>query len=484
MSFNSDRQIEISKKLRIYYILALLSVAIFSIIGQIVVQYAISKQKSEATVINLAGRQRMLSQRICKNVLMISPQNKFMQDSISAYRKDLLEIIPIWENVHLGLKSENLQSNGASINVINSEKINEMFKEIDPIFLNILKASKDIVLLNENSNIETLNFKTNIILQNERKFLSNMDRIVFQYDKEAKEQMAHLKNIEFILFIITILILFLEGIFIFKPLHHQVTQIISGLFESEKNLFHLNTKLNSTNDSLIKTQKELVQTTEDKFKLQLHEGKVRSASLIEGQEDERKRIAFELHDGLGQMLTGLKLTSERIPENELGSEKNINTMKELKQFINETIEETRTISFNLAPSVLNDFGIFSALKILLENSTKNTNIKYNLIFQEIEKRFISNIEISLYRIAQESINNIQKHANASIIEIEIKFDSNFVHLIITDDGNGFDLKKKKSQSLKNGIRNMKSRAEVNQGDFKISSIVGKGTKIVVKLPLK
>jgi len=482
MVVNSNYQKEVSKKLKRYYIIALLSVALFSIVGQLVVQYAISKQRSEATVINLAGRQRMLSQRICKNIMLISLENIFMKDSQLVYKNDLIEVIPKWEKVHYGLMNKKLESNGDIIKLRDSKVVSEMFREIHPIFLIMLRSAKEIRNYQNNFTEYTLIKKTNDVLKNERKFLALMDKIVFQYDLEAKEQIKELKNLELILFFLTIIILIIEGVFVFKPLHKQVSQTIVDLIGSEKHLSDLNQKLFLTNESLLVTKNDLNKATEEKFKLELQKGKVRSASLLEGQEEERKRLAFELHDGLGQMLTGLKLISERISVDTFENEKDINTLKELKLLINETISETRTISFNLAPSVLNDFGVYAAIRILLENNSKN--FEYKIDFDNSTKRFSSNIEMSLYRITQEAINNFQKHSNASLIEINLKSDPSFVYLTISDNGIGFDLKKNKNKLFKNGIRNMQSRTEVNQGVFKMQSAVGMGTTISVKLPIK
>ncbi|TAF72371.1 MAG: hypothetical protein EAZ53_16395 [Bacteroidetes bacterium] len=486
MNKNSSKQIALSKKLRRLYIIALLAVAIFSIIGQIMIQYAISEQQNDATVINLAGRQRMISQRICKNILLLSKSTNFFIDT-TLYINDLKEIIPLWRDVHLGLRNKVLENKGKKIIVKNSEKIDSMIAVVHPIFLTMISNAKYLLYEIENTNSpdRKMNMKAAIssILENEFNFLKTMDKIVFQYDAEAKDRISKLKIIELFLFFLTVLILIIEGFFIFRPLYHQVSDTILTLVKSEDNLYGVNLQLKSTNESLIATENQLLKTQEEKFKLQLQEGKIRSASLIEGQEAERKRIAFELHDGIGQMLTGLKLTAERIKISSLESEKEQKALIDLKQLLDSTMAETRTISFNLTPSVLDDFGIYSAIKILVDNASKNTNITFLLEFPYNFERYSTSIEITLYRIIQEAINNCLKYAEATTINLSITKSDDYILLIISDNGKGFDRRKLKTKIVRNGIRNMQARTELNNGEFKIISKIGKGTKILVKLPL-
>ncbi|MDX2188920.1 MAG: histidine kinase [Bacteroidota bacterium] len=481
----SSSQKDLSNNLVKLYILALSAVALFSIISQILVQYSIAQQQNDARVVNIAGRQRMLSQKLCKTAILIVEPKVFMADA-EYYYQDISEIIELWEKCHYGLKNGLLKlENDVPVN--NSAKIDSMFNKIEPIFLKLITNAKII-------NSQTVNPTTlksdevkqslNQMLQNERTFLKMMDKIVFQYDSEAKERVGNLKTIELWLFLLTIIILILEGIFIFRPTYKQINDTIDEIKASEQNQKDLNEQLNLVNDSLFRARYELLEATEEKYKLLMKEDKIRSVSLIEGQEDERKRLSIELHDGLGQMLTGLKLISEKLNENTFEHEKDRKTFNDLKQLLNETIAETRTISFNLMPTVLNDFGIISAIKLLSEQTEKNATISIKFTHNLEEKRLPKNIEITIYRIAQEAINNIIKHANASEIEINLMLIDKIIHLSINDNGKGFDIRRKNNKKIQNGINNMRSRTEINEGEFKIISNVGRGTKINVSIPLK
>ena len=232
-------------------------------------------------------------------------------------------------------------------------------------------------------------------------------------------------------------------------------------------------------------QKDLVKATEEKYELLRKEDNVRSAALMEGQEEERKRLARELHDGIGQMLTGLKLDSEKLKSLPFINEKQKNSFIEHQKLIDETIEATRTVSFNLMPSVLTDFGLPSAMRLLTERTANAAGIQAT--FNDLTENVVlpNNIENNLYRITQEALNNIVKHAKAKKIEVNLSNDKNRnIILFITDNGKGFDSKKaKKNKITGNGLGNMQTRVRLLDGTFKIESEINKGTSIFVKIPI-
>jgi signal transduction histidine kinase len=482
---NLASQKELSAKLVRLYILALCGVALFSIIGQVMIQVSISEQQDDARVINIAGRQRMLSQRLCKTTILLTNPQIFRPDA-EHYSQDIKDIIELWSKCHNGLKNGILKLDDKTISVKNSPKIDSMFYKLDPIFQIILVNAKIIEAEIDTPSVNKSNvigYSLSQILQNERSFLKMMDKIVFQYDIEAKKRVEKLKNSELLLFSLTLIILLLEGIFIFRPTYQQINQTIDSISQSEKNLQKLNHQLQISNSSLIKAENELLKATEEKYKIQIKEDKIRSASLIEGQEEERKRLSLELHDGIGQMLTGLKLAAEKLNTENFNNDKDKKTLSDLKHLLNDTIAETRVISFNLMPSVLNDFGVISAIKLLAEQAEKNSTTQIKFSYSQSINRLPKNIEITIYRIAQECINNCMKHANAKELNISLVHSENIIKLLIADNGKGFDLRKLRNKSVKNGINNMRSRTEINNGEFKISSRSEKGTKILVKLPL-
>jgi len=210
------------------------------------------------------------------------------------------------------------------------------------------------------------------------------------------------------------------------------------------------------------------------------EQRVRSKALIKGQEDERLRLSRELHDGVGQMLSATKFSFGMLARNSDVSESMLRQIIESKELIDLSINEVVRVSNNLMPSVLRDFGLVSAIQKIISIYKQETT-KFKLTTGCFTGRLPEDIEIGLFRIAQEAINNAMKYAEAKTIEIELVQEKNWVEMIITDNGCGFDLQGK--MRFGNGIINMRERATFLGGKFSITSKKMKGTQITVQIPI-
>lgn len=213
-------------------------------------------------------------------------------------------------------------------------------------------------------------------------------------------------------------------------------------------------------------------------KLVSEQNKIKTAALVQGQENERKRMSRELHDGIGQMLTALKF---KVQEITIKSE----TIQDLKQMIDDTTVEVRRVSINLMPSVLWDFGLESALNILIKNTKLDINLSYIHSDQSLELNM--DVRTCIYRLVQESISNVLKHGETPTLTVQIKQDPLNICLLIQDSGKGFDIKMYRNNRREigsNGIRNMKERVWLLNGKFELSSEIDKGTKILVNIPLQ
>ena len=221
--------------------------------------------------------------------------------------------------------------------------------------------------------------------------------------------------------------------------------------------------------------------------MQRAEDTVRSAALLEGQEEERRRFARELHDGIGQMLTGLKLQAGKLKKGEFPDEKQRLRFEELCNTIQDIIRTTRQISHNLMPSVLGDFGLEATLQLLAEQTAQSSGLAVTFEGSGSDKRLSPPVEIGLYRIAQEALNNAIKYADAQVVRVKLQRVKTTVTLVVEDDGKGFQVgnntAKDKSVSLTNGLDNMRTRARLLNGDLTITSKPKKGTRVMVKLHL-
>jgi signal transduction histidine kinase len=471
---------QIFNRLTKLYLVALLAVAMLSVVGQLVIQLFLTESLNDAHVVNIAGRQRMLSQKLAKTATLICKPVVINSNS-AKYKNELKGILALWSQSHKGLMNGKLLIE-KGLKVKNSPTINHLFKILNPVFEVIYANAYLLCCQSGLSNIEQ-NDALKIILSNEKKFLEIMNNIVSEYDLEAQNRVNKTKSIELLLFTLLFGVLFIEGLFIFKPIANNIRLVIKALTASESNLKTVNADLLESNMALNQTKKELITATEEKYKLQLAEEKVRSSSLIEGQEVERKRLALELHDGIGQMLTGLKLQSEHLKSFKFVNEKQQKSFDDLQNLIGETIIATRSVSFNLAPSVLSDFGLLAAIRLLAEQYQKAGRIPIK-IKGSFNQRLSEKIEIGLYRIVQEAIHNAQKYSNAKLINILLEKKESSILLQIADNGDGFDItSKNKTKGIGGtGIGNMHTRVELLNGSFEIHSTLNMGTKITVQIP--
>ncbi|KPH13756.1 type IV pili methyl-accepting chemotaxis transducer N-terminal domain-containing protein [Chryseobacterium sp. ERMR1:04] len=587
------------KNLRSLYFFAIFTIALTIILSQILVQYNLKKQLSDSKIINISGKQRMLSQKIAKEILILHyDSNNTKEDQI----KHLKNVISLWET------NQNALENGNPILDFPKEKsitLSKLYLQINPIFLKIVQTT-DLFLSNveQKKNLSENQKLVEIILKNETAFLSKMNEIVLQYDKEAHEKVTQQRKIEYWIFGFTLLVLLLEFIFIFKPTNKKIEKLISKLLTSEKKALKLaydteiisEIKENSVNElkslnyamenmllycrvapdgsiihigekfakllnytkfasnkpfSQVLTSDEKEQiiidriisekqrsgwqgeikiTTYDKQTIcldlsmvpvtikkdksellivcfnitdrnkaqqeverlsiensteKINQQKIISSKIVENQENEQNRIAKEIHDGIGQMLTGLKFSLESI--NLEDKEKSAQKIEYLKKLSLDIIKGVRTATFNLMPPELSDHGIVSSITKLTQELSKLTGkeiLFYNKT--DFDKRLDSLIEINIYRLTQEAINNSIKYAESSHIIVQLSHSETLLSIIIDDNGKGFDINsvyKKRNSKSGMGLLFMKERIQYINGRVFIKSILGEGTRITFNIPL-
>ncbi|MDB4285856.1 PAS domain S-box protein [bacterium] len=206
-------------------------------------------------------------------------------------------------------------------------------------------------------------------------------------------------------------------------------------------------------------------------------------AVIETEDRERKRIAKEIHDSLGQNLTTASMNLKM-------AKKYIQTLPPFIQkgysaglrSLNQAIEESRSISYNLMPKAIDDFGYILAVESMFANIQSAINLE--IIFYDNLKgeRLDKKMERSLYRITQEAANNVLKHADAATLTLQLMKYPDQITLMIEDDGVGFDPLQTASTLPSMGLNNMKTRAQALSGTLTIDSTAGKGTVIMVQIP--
>jgi PAS domain S-box-containing protein len=202
------------------------------------------------------------------------------------------------------------------------------------------------------------------------------------------------------------------------------------------------------------------------------------------REIERTNIAREIHDELGQQLTGLKMDITWLTKKIHSTDDAVNTkLTEIVELIDKTVIAVRSISTKLRPSILDDLGLISAMEWLGEEFEKKFYFKVNFIFDINNHAFNEEISTHLFRIFQESLTNISRHANATEVNVQAKIENEILFLNIEDNGIGFNIEEiKKKKTL--GLLGMKERVSLISGTYKINSQPNSGTSILISVPLK
>lgn len=584
-------------RVRKWYILALATIALTIVIAQILIQNHLDSQLSDSRVINVAGRQRAYSQKLVKESLLLQ---KGVEDTSLPER--LKETLYVWETSHSGLLYGN-----DSIGLPKEEnpEIIQLFTELQPHHTTMVEAVKSI--LQKQKTKIAIDQEVNTLLQNEQYFLTKMDAIVNVYDSISKERLQQLKLKEYLLLGISLLILLLEVLFIFKPMSIQIKQTIGDLVasrhqseednkkikaifnEKEESLKELqelyfaidnaalfaSIQLNGTVDFISKkflnlleepdvnfnkhiseiltqnegqqqylkevlnsrnkfirteeiaittknnervwldmsiipnyqsrekqsililcseiterkeTQEKVEELTKQNYEDRMQQKQEQASQVVAGQEEERKRIAKDIHDGIGQMLTALKFNIESInPEQQ---EKTKEKIRYLKNLTSELIKGVRTATFNLTPPELGDHGIVPALQKMTQELCKLTG--KNILFEnKIEEsiRFNSLAETNIYRVTQEAVNNAIKYADSSYILVSLNLVNNLLSVVIDDDGKGFDTSILKKAPKNNsdggmGVFFMKERIGYINGRLFFNSESNKGTRVTINYKIE
>jgi PAS domain S-box-containing protein len=203
--------------------------------------------------------------------------------------------------------------------------------------------------------------------------------------------------------------------------------------------------------------------------------------LVDVQEDERRNLARELHDQIGQMLTGLQFSlSALLPQAASEQKEKITSIQKM---VSNLIAQTREISINLRPSMLDDTGLILTLIWHFDRYTSQTDIEVKFQhYNVLDKRFKPEIETAIYRIVQEALTNVARHANTDSVEVTIKLEGQLITVEISDQGQGFDLDQVDISSHM-GLNSMRERTYVVGGLMDIQTAPGSGTCIHTEIPL-
>jgi len=226
----------------------------------------------------------------------------------------------------------------------------------------------------------------------------------------------------------------------------------------------------------------LLQISERKFA----DGKLHELTnrVITAQDEERRRLSRELHDGVSQLLASAKFSLETAEIKLSKDTSPVQDIRKSRDVINQTLQDVRRLSRDLHPRVLDDHGLSVGVEALAKNFTERTGIAVNFSQISVRNLLPNDIKMTLYRVAQEAFTNIERHSQATQVTIDIGVKGRWIVMSVKDNGQGFDVEAiRKSKSVNEGIglRNMAERIAFYEGEFKIASS-SKGTLIEAKIP--
>ncbi|MHB2019344.1 MAG: response regulator [Candidatus Xenobia bacterium] len=210
--------------------------------------------------------------------------------------------------------------------------------------------------------------------------------------------------------------------------------------------------------------------------------------VIQAQEEERKRVATEIHDGVAQTMVGmLTMTQTAMSLLEVDKTATAQQLEELKKVIGDSVKEIRQIIFNLRPSALDNLGLVLCLQNYVKRYERESGINVAMDIGGAQRRLPPTLETTVFRLVQESLTNVKKHAAAQHVRIRITIDQTHVAIRVADDGRGFNWSEVTEKFLKgdsHGLEGMKERAALMRGKLNVISGEGKGTVVEVEIPIE
>ena len=225
-------------------------------------------------------------------------------------------------------------------------------------------------------------------------------------------------------------------------------------------------------------QKQKLKATADAEKILENESRLKA--VLDGQEEERRRIAKELHDGIGQTLSAIRLNYQ-VLASKANDPVNLNDYKKLETMLESANAEVRSISHQMMPKELEQFGLVAAIEGMLSFNLDGTLLNYSFEQSGFQERISSQSELVLFRVLQELLNNVIKHSGADFLQVQLLKHAGHVVLNVTDNGLGFDVEKYEKKGI--GLLNIAGRIDGIKGNLHFESQPGYGTTVTIRIPV-
>lgn len=266
-----------------------------------------------------------------------------------------------------------------------------------------------------------------------------------------------------------------------KNLHHQCSDLERSMQCLSRTVEKAEAFVGKTGIVL-----QFLQGTLDQINLEHEDSKQQNLDLkvILAQEEERRRLAREMHDGPAQAMANIVLRAEYCEQLLVHNPAQLRSeLEKLKYTVRRTLTDIRKIIFDLRPMALDDLGLAGGVRRLCEVFRERDKLAVDFFLYGSERRYSRLLEVAVFRIIQEALNNAQKHAEASRVTVKLESRPERVFAAIQDDGIGFDPEVAAEEREHYGLTNMRERAQALQGEVQVSSTKGEGTTITVAIPV-
>jgi signal transduction histidine kinase len=432
---------------------SLTAIAILVLLGQLLIQQVVDRQVADSRLVNLAGRQRMLSQRLAKAALAISTA----RDAATRRERvaELEETTDLLERVHHALQfgDAHLALPGS-----NSPEVAEALAELEPHLRRLVVASRSLIAaLSSGATAEVESITAGVggvlaaepdflhgmekvmdtILGEEPAFLGKMERIVAGYEHEARTHVMTVKRHQWLFVGAVLGVVSFLGLGVLWPAIRELRRSIE------------------------------LREVEERVRL--------NRSLLQASTRERERIGRDLHDGLGQVLAGIGMMSRVLAQRlaALGLPEAAAASK-IEAHVSEAIAHTRELARELHPVEIAEGGLGVALQSLAEYAETTLGVRCT-VEQDAWPSVSDAAAAQVYRIAQEAVTNAAKHGKAACVTIALRSDGGLLRLTVSDDGTGVATERPPTRGLGLGI--MRDRARLLGGNLEVRKAAGGGTVV-------
>ena len=405
-----------------FYVVVLVAMGLLGLLAQSSTQYATVSLLSDAHAVNIAGRQRMLRQRVSKGALELAAATERGDGAAAnAARAEIGRAVELFESSHAELVT------GAK-----DDAIRARFVALRPAFDAVRSAAREVA---DASNDAERRDATRRLLAREGAFLEGMDALVFALEDAANTRVEELQGRQATFFIVQLLALVAAGLFIFRPAVAQLVRALDALEEERRR---------------------------------------RVAELEEVRLAEQARVGRDLHDGLCQELAGIAMLLGTFDRRVQAGEVDGAQLAPIRSLVADATEHARRLSRGLYPAVLEREGLGPALEQLVEDAVVRHPEPEVLLTVDVQAGLPGTVENTLYRVAQEALSNALRHAEATRVDVSLTVTEGAAERRVDDDGVGFS---RSAVELGMGLDSMRKRADLLGAQHEVSGGPGEGTRV-------